>query len=205
MAYVLDYTVIAAGLPYQSSGTSHRDALNHFIFNPPMRYGYHGGDYHTQDGEQIIVVGPTQEAYSERQRWVSRGQRLREQVVGGGKGVRTAQRNLAAHEAQREPKVDNVPITFTMRERVVFDALTTEQIEREDRFDELRGKIQEIGQGTKPVKLVLNKERQVPMGSIGIGVVETIYDEGVRINNKLIPWSDIDNVEPAPVEIPVTA
>jgi len=27
----------------------------------------------------------------------------------------------------------------------------------------------------------------------------------VRINNKLIPWSDIDNVEPAPVEIPVTA
>src|SRR6185295_12418247 len=62
MAYVLDYTVIAAGLPYQSSGTCHRDALNNFVFNPPLRFGYHRGDYHTQDGEQIIVVGPTQEA-----------------------------------------------------------------------------------------------------------------------------------------------
>ena len=203
--YVLDYTIIAAGLPYQSSGTSHRDALNHFIFNPALRFGYHPGDYHTQDGEQIIVVGPTQEAFSERQRWVSRGQRLREQVAKGGKGVRTAQANLRAYEDQPEPKVDNVPITFTMRERVVMDLLTIEQVAAEDRISDLQQKIQEIGQGSKPVMLVLNKERQIPMGTIGQGIVETVYDEGVRINNKLIPWSDIDNVLPMPVEIPVTA
>lgn len=59
---VFEYIIITnTRHDYRAEGTSHADAMRNFIDAPHITYGFHGGDYRTEDGETFIVIGPTQE------------------------------------------------------------------------------------------------------------------------------------------------
>jgi hypothetical protein len=75
MARVFTYKIIACGLTYTSDGISHENAVNNFISNPQTIAGYRIGNYDADDGEQLVVIGPTQE---NREREVSKVIILRE-------------------------------------------------------------------------------------------------------------------------------
>lgn len=68
MAEVFSYNILPVLSPetvYQGEGTSHEEALNRFIDNPVMHFGYVNGNYSCADGEQFVVIGPTQEYRNE--------------------------------------------------------------------------------------------------------------------------------------------
>jgi len=194
--YVLDYTIIGNGLPYQSSGTDHRDALRRFIADPSFTYGWHSGNYFCEDGEKIAVVGPTQEAWADRERWRSSRELAIGDAARGGKGIRDARRRLMELEARGEPEVEQETIVFTMRARTVYDALTPEEIFWEEQQGPLEDKLLEISQGlANPVRIKVRTERQTPSERVLTGTVQSTEDRGVWINNKLIPWRDIEGFE----------
>jgi hypothetical protein len=196
MAYVLDYTIIAAGLPYQSKGTDHASALYDFIEKPAgMACGYHQGRLSVSDGETIIVVGPTQESHR-LYHWHNESiQRARQDVAKGGKGVVAARERLANLEATPVRSVEIVTIPFTMEATTRYRAVTPEEIvKRELVRSKLCAEIEDESE-KGPIKLILNYERQSPMRRIHWGNPEEYTDDGIWLNNRLFPWMDIDGAE----------
>lgn len=62
MATVFDYIILTSTRhDYRSSGTSHADAMQRFVADPPIIYGFHEGNYDCTHDEEFIVIGPTQE------------------------------------------------------------------------------------------------------------------------------------------------
>lgn len=207
MSYVIDYTIIAGGLPYQGKGTDHADALNRFIDKPRLQYGYRRGRYTCQDGEQIAVVGPTQESFRERSYWQSSKYRAELDVAKGGKGIREAQKRLRALLERGEPEVPIVTLTFLMRAFTVFEALTPETVALMDGDPGIREKFAEIaGDGCENrVRLHVRCERMTPVENATVGVPETADDDGVWMNGYLVPWMDIQDVTAEPLPEPVEA
>lgn len=121
--WVLDYTIIAANLPYQARGTNHHDALMNFI-SKPGHWLNSGGGYEAQDAETFHVVGLEQQDYSDWMVHTSIGNNLRESAARGGKGSQTAKQQYAAWQERDRTVEQPKPVTktFTLRERTVFDA-----------------------------------------------------------------------------------
>src|SRR4051794_23836038 len=200
---VLDYTIVAMGLPYQAQGIDHVHALLDFIDKPPIQFGYRKGNYAVTDGEVIHVVGLTQEAHSAYGLAQRRVEHLRAKVADpryrkkpGQPSKEELRRQLEDAESElidAEPRP--VSISFVMQARVVFDAVPIEELtRREERIAAVREPL-ESKLGFWPdmvITLQLNYERQHPIDKLRTGTPQSIDDEGVWMHGKLIPWDDID-------------
>lgn len=201
MAFVLEYTIIAGGHTYKSEGTSPQKALMAFISKPPVRSGYREGNYSVTDGERITVVGPDPQEFTARWNYAA-SLRMNKEEVAKLEGRRTdrakhVRARLEVLEADPVPEPQNRIVTFTMRARLVFDAVTEETLVHEARIPKLRKEIEGIG---GPLRLLVNRERVTPSGDILTGEVQSFDDEGVWINNHLVPWVDIEGAVAVEVE-----
>lgn len=58
MPYVHEYIILTGNHEYKSEGTSHADAMNRFVSDPPITMGFHSGNYDAAPMEAFYVFGP---------------------------------------------------------------------------------------------------------------------------------------------------
>ena len=206
MAYVLDYTIFAGGVPYTVSATDHWTAVQNFISKPVVGAGYRTGNYEVTDGEKLTVIGPEQEAYAYHYQYGRSLENARIDAAKTGKGSREAKARLASLENRRVDAPPSVAITYTMRAVTSFTALTDEQVLHEGIVERvLKPQFEEVIAEGIPVRLSVSTERQYPIGKLLTGVPGGIDDSGVWLNGKLIPWEDIVRVDAAEEDAEVVA
>jgi hypothetical protein len=117
MAYVLEYTVTAGGQTEVIEAVTHLDAFHKFVLNPRMKWSNHAGTYNPSEGEDIIVVGYTQEEFTERQSKASIVRIVRDDINKPGR--RAAGRPSKADQRERLATLERELAEMVLRQHVV--------------------------------------------------------------------------------------
>lgn len=103
--YVLHYAVFADGKePVDIEATSHQEAVESFVSNPRIRWGFRQGNYEPKDGEVISVYGVSQDDYQEWRYADMRYSALRSKALSNKKGAKAAREKLERMQALVPPQ-----------------------------------------------------------------------------------------------------